>query len=131
MPVLEAELARKPAPDATADARDQLAQRQARAAVALLRLEQGEKVVELVRHSPDPSVRSYIVNWLKPLGAGPKALDDQAGGPRSRSGFDPEGRGTPHGCDPLPPRDLGCSGLDPGPGVDTAPTSSRPRSVTR
>ena len=74
VPVLEAELARKPAPDATADAQDQLAQRQARAAVALLRLGQGEKVWNLLRHSPDPSVRSYIVNWLKPLGAGPKAL---------------------------------------------------------
>ncbi len=74
VPVLEAELARKPAPDATADAQDHLAQRQARAAVALLRLEQGEKVWNLLRHSPDPSVRSYIVNWLKPLGAGPKAL---------------------------------------------------------
>ena len=74
VPVLEAELARKPAPDATADAQDQLAQRQARAAVALMRLEQGEKVWDLLRHSPDPSVRSYIVNWLKPLGAGPEAL---------------------------------------------------------
>ena len=74
VPVLEAELARKPAPDATADAQDQLAQRQARAAVALVRLGQGEKVWNLLRHSPDPSVRSYIVNWLKPLGAGPKAL---------------------------------------------------------
>ena len=74
VPVLEAELARKPAPDATADAQDHLAQRQARAAVALVRLGQGEKVWTLLRHSPDPSVRSYIVNWLKPLGAGPKAL---------------------------------------------------------
>ena len=73
-PVLEAELAQKPAPDATADAQDRLAQRQARAAVALLRWGQGEKVWNLLRHSPDPSVRSYIVNWLKPLGAGPEAL---------------------------------------------------------
>ena len=73
-PVLEAELARKPAPDATADAQDQLTQRQARAAVALLRWGQGEKAWTLLRHSDDPSVRSYIVNWLKPLGAGPKAL---------------------------------------------------------
>ena len=72
--VLEAELARKPAPDATADAQDHLAQRQARAAVALVSLGQGEKVWDLLRHSPDPSVRSYIVNWLKPLGAGPEAL---------------------------------------------------------
>ena len=74
VPVLEAELARKPAPDATADAQDHLAQRQARAAVALVSLGQGEKVWDLLRHSPDPSVRSYIVNWLKPLGAGPEAL---------------------------------------------------------
>ena len=74
VPLLEAELDRQPAPDATADAQDHLAQRQARAAVALLRLERGEKVWNLLRHSPDPSVRSYIVNWLKPLGAGPKAL---------------------------------------------------------
>jgi formylglycine-generating enzyme required for sulfatase activity len=73
-PVLEAELARKPAPDATADAQDQLAQRQARAAVALLRWGPGEKAWTLLRHSPDPSVRSYIVNWLKPLGAEPKTL---------------------------------------------------------
>ena len=74
VPVLEAELARKPAPDATADAQDHLAQRQARAAVALVSLGQGEKVWTLLRYSPDPSVRSYIVNWLKPLGAGPQAL---------------------------------------------------------
>jgi len=39
-----------------------------------VRLGQGEKVWPLLRHSPDPSVRSYIVNWLKPLGAGPEAL---------------------------------------------------------
>ena len=74
VPVLEAELARKPAPDATADAQDHLAQRQARSAVALVSLGQGEKVWTLLCYSRDPSVRSYIVNWLKPLGAGPKAL---------------------------------------------------------
>jgi len=67
-------LARKPAPDATAEAQDQLAQRQARAAVALLRWGQGEKAWTLLRHSDDPSVRSYIVNWLKPLAVEPKAL---------------------------------------------------------
>ena len=74
VPLLEAELDRKPPPDATADTQDHLAQRQARAAVALVSLGQGEKVWDLLRHSPDPSVRSYIVNWLKPLGAGPEAL---------------------------------------------------------
>ena len=69
-----------------------------------------------LRHSPDPSVRSYIVNWLKPLGAWAKGPDDQAGEPRSRSGFDPEGWEIPHGCDPLPHRDLAESGVDPGAG---------------
>ena len=49
-------------------------QRQARAAVALVRLGQAEDVWPLLRHSPDPSVRSYIVHWLKPLGTDPKAL---------------------------------------------------------
>ena len=66
--------AKKASLEAKDDEKDQLAQRQARAAVALLRLEQGEKVWNLLRHSPDPSVRSHIVNWLKPLRADPKAL---------------------------------------------------------
>ena len=74
VPFLEAELARKPTPDATADAQDHLAQRQARAAVALVSLGQGEKVWTLLRYSLDPSVRSFIVNWLKPLAVEPKAL---------------------------------------------------------
>ena len=30
--------------------------------------------MDLLRHSPDPIVRSYIVNWLKPLGVEPKTL---------------------------------------------------------
>jgi hypothetical protein len=72
VPLLEAELARKPAP--VADAQDNVAQRQARAAVALVRLGQGEKVWALLRHSPDPSVRSFIVNWLNPLGADPHII---------------------------------------------------------
>ncbi len=54
--------------------KDRLAQRQARAAVALVRLGRGEDVWPLLRHSPDPSVRSYIVNWLKPLGADPRII---------------------------------------------------------
>ncbi len=72
--LMEAELARKPEPQSTADAKDQLAQRQARAAVALIRLGQQEKIWPLLRHRPDPSVRSFIVNWLKPLRAEPKAI---------------------------------------------------------
>jgi serine/threonine protein kinase/formylglycine-generating enzyme required for sulfatase activity len=69
--LLEAELAKKPAPGVDDDS---LAQRQARAAVALVRLGRAERVWPLLRHSPDPSVRSSIVNWLKPLGADPTTV---------------------------------------------------------
>ena len=74
LPLLEAEVAKKASSEAKDAEKDHLAQRQARAAVALVRLGEGEKVWTLLRHSPDPSVRSFIVNWLKPLGAEPKTL---------------------------------------------------------
>jgi hypothetical protein len=35
---------------------------------------QAESVWPLLRHGPDPRLRSFIVNWLNPLGADPKAL---------------------------------------------------------
>jgi formylglycine-generating enzyme required for sulfatase activity len=72
--LLEAELAKKPAPEATVDAQDQHARRQARAAVALARLGQVEELWPLLRHSPDPTVRSLIVHWLRLLGTDPKVL---------------------------------------------------------
>jgi hypothetical protein len=53
---------------------DALTQRHARAAVAMVRLDRGEPVWPLLKHSPNPSLRSYLVNWLKPLGANPNAL---------------------------------------------------------
>ena len=68
---LKAELSKTT--DADAD-QEKRFQRQARAAVALVRLGQAEDVWPLLRHSPDPSVRSYIVHWLKLLGTDPKVL---------------------------------------------------------
>ena len=52
-------------------AKDELAERQARAAVALVRLGHPGDVWPLLRHSADPRLRSFIVNWLHPLGADP------------------------------------------------------------
>jgi serine/threonine protein kinase/formylglycine-generating enzyme required for sulfatase activity len=72
--VLETELVKKPAPQANEDDKDKLAQRQARAAVALVRLGRAEDVWTLLRHSADPRLRSFIVNWLAPLGAHPRPL---------------------------------------------------------
>jgi len=61
-------------PVITEETRDRLAERQARAAVALARLGTTEEVWPLLRHSADPRLRSFIVNWLNPLGADPKLI---------------------------------------------------------
>ncbi len=54
--------------------KDRLARRQARAAVGSLRLGKAELVWPLLRHSPNPRLRSFVVNWLKPLDADPKVI---------------------------------------------------------
>ena len=69
------------------DKRETLAKRQANAAVALLRLdspltpgpsptrgEGSKKVWPLLKHSPDPRVRSYLIHRLFPLGADPASI---------------------------------------------------------
>ncbi|MGO9914470.1 MAG: protein kinase domain-containing protein [Isosphaeraceae bacterium] len=59
------------------EAKDRLAERQARAAIALLRMGQAENVWPLLQHSADPRVRSFIINWLDPLGADPSMIAAQ------------------------------------------------------
>jgi serine/threonine protein kinase/formylglycine-generating enzyme required for sulfatase activity len=61
-------------PVITDDTRDRLAARQARAAVALIRMGKTKEVISLLRHSADPRLRSFIMNWLNPLGADPKPI---------------------------------------------------------
>ncbi len=68
--LMNAELA-KPSPSGTEETKDDLAKRQARAAVALVRLGHADAVWPKLEHCPDPRLRSYILNWLKPLGADP------------------------------------------------------------
>ncbi len=57
--------------------RESLAKRQASAAVMLLHLNQPAKVWPLLKHSPDPRVRSYIIHKLSPLGADATAIATQ------------------------------------------------------
>ena len=54
--------------------RDRLAERQANAAIAMVRMGKVEHVWPLLRHGADPRLRSFIVNWLYPLGADPKLI---------------------------------------------------------
>jgi formylglycine-generating enzyme required for sulfatase activity len=55
--------------EAANDAKEKLAKRQANAAVALLRMNHPGLVWPLLRHGPDPRVRSYLLHRLAPLGA--------------------------------------------------------------
>ena len=110
------------------EAKDRLAERQARAAVALVRLGHAEEVWPLLQHSPDPRLRSFIVNWLNPLGADPKADRRRARADRDLSRHADAHRSATRddGCHPVPPRDLDPAGADPGPGDLSAPRASSP-----
>jgi formylglycine-generating enzyme required for sulfatase activity len=55
-------------------AKEGLARRQAQAAVLLLQLGQAERVWPLLKYSPDPRLRSWIIHKLSPLGSEPQAL---------------------------------------------------------
>jgi hypothetical protein len=69
LPILIGEIEKKvPAKLPSSDAkRETLAKRQANAAVALLRMDRPEKVWPLLKHGPDPRVRSYLIHRLGPL----------------------------------------------------------------
>jgi eukaryotic-like serine/threonine-protein kinase len=79
--LLEVELAKK-SPSKKGEERNELDnkvwdkfyKRQANAGVALTRLGQTERLRTLLKHSPDPSVRSYLVHRLGPLGVEPALL---------------------------------------------------------
>src|SRR3954447_22922557 len=78
IPVFLAEIQRKADPDASEkspeEVKDRLAERQARAAVSLARMGQADRVWPLLKHSDDPRLRSFLINWLNPLGTDPKVI---------------------------------------------------------
>jgi serine/threonine protein kinase/formylglycine-generating enzyme required for sulfatase activity len=76
LPLLIGEIDKTLPPDlpSSDDKRETLAKRQANAAVALLRLDQPANVWPLLKHSPDPRVRSYLIHRLSPLGADARAV---------------------------------------------------------
>ena len=73
VPLLEEEMV-KSLPEATEVEKDGLANRQARAGVALVRLGRAKEVWPKLQHSPDPRLRSFIVNWLAPLGVDSRTI---------------------------------------------------------
>src|SRR5262249_37365751 len=74
---LEQVLAEEGDPKDKVDARAVLARRRAAAAVALAALGQREKVWPLLRHTPDPTLRSYLIDRLGPGGVEARVLIDR------------------------------------------------------
>jgi formylglycine-generating enzyme required for sulfatase activity len=74
---LEDTLVEKSGPQAAADAKLDLARRQACAAVALAVVGRWEKVRPLLRQSPDPTLRTYLIERLVPGGVESRALKEQ------------------------------------------------------
>lgn len=58
----------------TAEANVALAKKQASVGLTLMIVGQGEKVWSLLKHSPDPTVRSYLIERLAQAGVDPKVL---------------------------------------------------------
>lgn len=56
------------------DVKEELAKRQANAAVALLKMKQTEAVWPYLAHRPDPRGRTYLLHRLAPLGVDPEVL---------------------------------------------------------
>jgi serine/threonine protein kinase/formylglycine-generating enzyme required for sulfatase activity len=74
---LGAEVGASPPPNAEEDVKEKVAKRQAKAAVALLRMNQPEEVWPLLKHSADPRARSYLIHLLGPSGVDFKVLRQQ------------------------------------------------------
>jgi formylglycine-generating enzyme required for sulfatase activity len=73
-PCLEEGLTETCKPDATAAAKDALAKKRAGLGVALLAMGQGRKAWALLRHGPDPTTRSYLIDRLGRSGVDPGVL---------------------------------------------------------
>jgi formylglycine-generating enzyme required for sulfatase activity len=73
------ELANTAPPTATEIKKDNLAKRQANAAVAFLAMDQAEKLWPLLKHSHDPRLRSYLIHYLAPREANAAVLASRLG----------------------------------------------------
>ena len=71
---LEKQLAEASEPNAAIEAKIALAKRQASIGMALLVMGKSEKAWPLLKHSPDPTLRSYLLERLGPGGVDPRVL---------------------------------------------------------
>jgi serine/threonine protein kinase/formylglycine-generating enzyme required for sulfatase activity len=71
---LEKHLSQHPEPATPVEAKAALARRQASIGTALLVMGRTEKVWPLLKHQPDPTLRSYLIDRVGPEGVDPKVL---------------------------------------------------------
>lgn len=71
---LESRLTETAGPDATVESKVILAKEQASIGSALLVMGQSEKVWPLLKHSPDPTLRSFLIDRFESMGVDPKVL---------------------------------------------------------
>jgi formylglycine-generating enzyme required for sulfatase activity len=128
---LERVLAEQSDPKTDVPARVDLARRQANAAVALAAMGRGEKVWPLLRHTPDLTLRSYLIDRLGPGGVESRTLIDRLSPERepdvsarrpvllALAEFDPQ-QLLPAEREALAPRLLALYRDDPDPGIHGA-----------
>jgi eukaryotic-like serine/threonine-protein kinase len=75
--ILIDEIDHKPPSNADESTKENAAKRQANAAVALLEMNQPSKVWSLLKYSPDPRGRSYLIHRFSQLGSDAKAVLDR------------------------------------------------------
>ena len=74
IPLLEAEVAKQVSPDAPDQDKEMQAKRQANAGAALLRMDCPKRAWPLLKHSPDPRARNYLIHRLARLSVDPKSI---------------------------------------------------------
>lgn len=70
----EQELGKQPPPTTSEDQKELLAMRQANAAVALLRLGAPQRVWPILKQSPEPRARGYLIHWFNSRGGDPQKM---------------------------------------------------------
>jgi len=68
------ELGQQPASGAKESAKEELAKRKVRAALALLRVDRPASLWPQLRHSPDPTLRSFLIRDIGPFGVSPSVI---------------------------------------------------------
>ncbi|MDB5386946.1 MAG: stkP 5 [Planctomycetaceae bacterium] len=76
---LEGLLTEQSEPGSTTEGKVALAKKQASIGLALMVIGKGEKVWPLLKHSSDPTLRSYLIELLGPSGVNPKLLTEKLG----------------------------------------------------